>query len=198
LIHHGGSINVFNSLVAFLPHHELGFVCLHNHANSLIHKSLILNCIDELLDLEKVNWDSSLSSFMKSIPQQPNMNDTPEDDPSKPPSHSLASYLGAYLHPGYGTLSITLQDDLLYLNYGEYRAQLLHCLYETFKFRFNIFNFAEKVTFHSDENDKINRLSLKAEPTLPALIFDKRLSKQYTGIIDQAETEESSTMPLLK
>ncbi len=56
LIHHGGNIDGFTSLISFMPNENIGMIVLTNSGNTLLPIYLTNYIYDKLLGLENIDW----------------------------------------------------------------------------------------------------------------------------------------------
>lgn len=181
LVHHGGSINGYNALVAFLPDQQYGFVCLHNHSNPMVHKAIVLSAMDQLLDLPTVDWAAVLLPLMHEFEQQAERAKKHQPANTKPPTHDQSSYVGEYYHPGYGMVCVRQDGSQLVLQYGEFQCAMKHLHYNTFQIDFAQFNLVENITFHISSYGDINGLELVTDAALPATQFIKQATSELTS-----------------
>ncbi|MCB0639806.1 MAG: DUF3471 domain-containing protein, partial [Lewinella sp.] len=87
--------------------------------------------------------------------------------------HELADYAGVYLHPAYGEVTVSQENDQLQVQYYSVTVSLEHFHFETF-FGENEDGVVVKPTFITDANGKVVALEQVMEPMLPALRFDKQ------------------------
>jgi hypothetical protein len=94
-----------------------------------------------------------------------------------PPARPLAAYAGEYEHPGYGTLTITLNGGVLTPALGTMILSLAHRHYETFDLAWDEAGEQPVIyplTFLSDPDGDVNALTVRFEPLVERLRFDKR------------------------
>ncbi|NIN10265.1 MAG: DUF3471 domain-containing protein, partial [Gemmatimonadales bacterium] len=136
LVHHGGGIDGFISLLSFMPREKIGMIVLSNlSGNNPVPTIVTRGVFDRLLQLEPVDW-------MARVKEQQAKADEAEEAGDKAsakvegtaPSHPLADYAGNYEHPGYGLLSVKLGDSgELRASYQDTSAPLEHYHYDVFQ-----------------------------------------------------------------
>jgi hypothetical protein len=88
----------------------------------------------------------------------------------------LDAYAGDYEHPGYGTLSITVDGDTLRPHRGTMDLSLAHRHYETFDLEWHELSDQGHIfplMFLSDSDGEIAGLTLPFEPSVEPLRFDR-------------------------
>ncbi|KAI9750597.1 MAG: hypothetical protein M1835_001366, partial [Candelina submexicana] len=121
LITHGGGVDGFGALVAYLPRRQWGCVMMANTAgtSNILQQTLAFKLIDDVLDVpakERVDWDEQSEQGLqlgkmlirtakeRLYPVIPN--------PPLPHSLSLEKYQGTYSHPAYQNYTIVLAASL--------------------------------------------------------------------------------------
>jgi len=192
-VHHGGNIDGFSSLVAFLPQDNIGLVILTNQNASPLPAVVAYNVWDRLLGMDQVDWTTR-------IKQQRALTKASEEDAKKKgytaqrmgthPSHELAEYAGEYEHPGYGIVKIEFAGGALKIDYHGLGGVLAHFHYDVFevpKDEGNPFS-EEKVQFHSNMAGDIDSLGIPFEATLKDITFVK--------LGDRSMTQKTFLQPL--
>lgn len=116
-VQHSGDLPLYSSNTAFFPTDSIGIVVLVNKFNATVPELISSHIADRLLDLPYKNWSTLLwnlqnrrsSSGSSSSPAAPAVKDTTMPKMNLP----LNSYTGIYLHPGYGTIQVSLSGDKL-------------------------------------------------------------------------------------
>jgi len=178
-VHHGGNIDGFSALVAFLPDDGLGFVVLTNMNGSAYPEMILRTATDRILGLESRDW---IGDTAKRLGQAEDATKKAEEKkatrkvPGTKPAHPLADYAGVYAHPGYGQLTIDYADGRLSFTYNDIKTNLDHWHYETF----NGVKIADptfedgKLTFRTDVNGRVAAVAGAFEPTLDDIVFAKK------------------------
>ncbi len=192
-VHHGGNIDGFSALVAFLPQDNIGLVILSNQNGSPLPAVIAYNVWDRLLGLDPVDWTAR-------IKQQRAMTKASEEAAKQKgytvqvmgthPSHDLADYAGEYEHPGYGIVNIERSGDALKIDYHGLGGTLAHFHYDVFtvpKDEKNPFS-EQKVQFHSNLAGEIDGLGIPFESTLKNI--------EFTRLGDRAMTQKTFLQPL--
>jgi hypothetical protein len=97
--------------------------------------------------------------------------------PGAPAARPLSAYAGQYEHPGYGTLAITLDGDVLRPSLGTMDLSLAHRHYETFDLEWHELADEQVIiplTFLSSADGDVDALTARFEPLVEPLRFDRR------------------------
>lgn len=134
MLHHGGNIDGFSSLVSFLPDDATGLVVLTNMNGTFLPTVLALSLYDRLLGLEPLDWNERYEGIrdrLESAQEQQGAGSEPVAGTS--PSHPLEDYVAAYSHPGYGRLDVTGGTEGLVVRYHVLAMPLEHVHYDVFE-----------------------------------------------------------------
>jgi CubicO group peptidase (beta-lactamase class C family) len=192
-VHHGGNIDGFSALVAFLPDDKLGLVILTNQNGSPLPAVVAYNVWDRMLGMDQIDWTAR-------VKQQRAMTKASQDEAKQKgytiqrtgtrPSHELGEYAGEYEHPGYGIVKIEQAGGALKLDYHGMGGVLTHFHYDVFevpKDEANPFS-EEKVQFHTNLAGEIDALGIPFESTLKDITFVK--------LGDRSMTQKTFLQPL--
>lgn len=207
-IHHGGNIDGFSAMVAFLPDDGLGFVILTNKDGSAYPEMILRTATDRILGLETRDW---IGDTAKRLDEAESATKIAEEKkatrkvPGTKPAHPPADYAGVYAHPGYGLLTVDYTDGRLSFTYNDIKTNLDHWHFETF----NGVKIADptfedgKLTFRTDTNGRVAAVAGALEPTLDDIVFAKKpdprqsdpaFLQKYTGRYEM--TGETVTVSL--
>ncbi|MBN1137187.1 MAG: serine hydrolase [Anaerolineae bacterium] len=174
LVHHGGNIDGFSSLVSFIPGKGVGAVVLTNLNSTFLTYVVTFDLYDRLLDLGLVDWGPRLKGDMDAMlaaVEKGKEKSAAERRPDAPPSHPLADYAGRYEHPGYGPLTITLDDDRLTAHYNQFDLPGTHYHYDIFEFTLEREDLNLKAAFATDVQGRIASVSLPLEGNVQEILF---------------------------
>ncbi len=180
-LEHGGNIDGFSANVSFFPTDKIGIVVLSNQDGSAL-PTLVRNIItDEVLGLKKTDWVAYYTEKINAVKEQVKKKKEEEKTVANTkPSHDLIEYTGTYTNLGYGTFSIAVENDSLFANFTRKKAFLKHSYYDIFKpyEKKNTTVESESslaILFNFQTNDigDIASVSLKLEPTLEPIIFER-------------------------
>jgi CubicO group peptidase (beta-lactamase class C family) len=192
-VHHGGNIDGFSALVAFLPQENIGLVILTNQNASPLPAVVAYNVWDRLLGMDQIDWTARVKqqrAMTKSSEQEAKQKGYTAQRTGTHPSHELAEYAAEYEHPGYGIVKIDYANGALKLDYHGLGGVLSHFHYDVFevpKDDLNPFS-QEKVQFHTNLEGDIDSLGIPFESTLKDITFI-RLS-------DRSMTQKTFLQPL--
>lgn len=183
LVHHGGGIDGFISLLSFMPRKKMGMIVLTNLSGGNPVPTIITRYVyDRLLGLEPVDWNGRLKERQKkqreSEEEAKKKGYTPRKEGTRL-SHTLVEYAGEYEHPGYGVARVALGEEGLQLTFNRIESPLRHFHYDVFEVPEDPLNPFEKmkVMFLPNLQGDIDTLKLPLEPNVAEIVF-KRLPAQ--------------------
>jgi len=178
MVQHGGAIDGFNALVAFLPQKNIGAVILLNRGGTPLSVVIAYNVFDRLLGLDQVPWNQRFLDDQKkgeaSRDEAKKKGYTVRREGTKP-SHALAEYAGEYEHPGYGVVKIESEGDGLKLTHNRLSGPLNHFHYDVFEVAEDELNPLQrmKVSFATNLQGQIGSLSIPMELLLKEIVFER-------------------------
>ena len=184
-VHHGGNIDGFSALVAFLPDDKLGLVILTNQNGSALPAVVAYNVWDRMLGFDQIDWTARIKqqrALTKASEQDAKQKGYTIQKTGTHPSHELSEYAGEYEHPGYGMVKITQAGEALKLDYHGLGGVLTHFHYDVFevpKDEANPFS-REKVQFHTNLAGDVDSLGIPFESTLKDIVFAKLGDRSMT------------------
>lgn len=170
VLHHGGNIDGFSSMLTVIPEAGIAVVALTNLHGTPLRDFLPLRIFDELLGLEPLPWEArylelfeGIRSGMKTAKEHRAA--TTQDAPT---SHPLEAYAGRYTHPGYGVVTIRHQDGILVPEYNDNRIRMKHLQYDTFELEVEPFDEGQgmRVRFETDFDGEVSVLRVPFEPSV--------------------------------
>jgi CubicO group peptidase (beta-lactamase class C family) len=176
LIHHGGNIDGFSAMVAFLPRDNIGVVTIANLNASPLPQLVAYNVFDRLLELAEIPWSErahKLVDEQKAALEKGKETSSAERRPNTHPSHDLTEYAGVYHHPGYGRLTVTLVDDILSASINDLLLEVEHYHYDIFECVLNDWDLRVPASFITDVSGNIASVAIPLEPSTPAIVFTR-------------------------
>lgn len=179
LIHHGGAIDGFRAMITFMPDENVGTVVLTNVGDDAGFWSVTFQILDRVLGLEPLDWHERWKAYADKTKAA--QTKAAEEGVSKKvadtqPSHALDAYTGKYLHPGYGTFTVALQDGKLHGVYNNIDLTLEHYHYDIFEGK-NEVVFGRggglPVSFHTNFQGAVGSLSAPMEPNVKEIVFER-------------------------
>jgi hypothetical protein len=177
LAEHGGGIDGFQTECMLLPDDGIGVVVLTNVSVSAMAPVVAYRVLDELLGLEPIDWFSvfkpRLDAALGGLREAKGARHVVRDAPLPRP---LDAYTGEYRHPGYGTLSIAVEEGALRPRFGTMDLSLAHRHYETFDLEWHELgdeSHTFPLMFLSDPDGDITALTVPFEPSVGPLRFDR-------------------------
>ncbi|HME67813.1 MAG TPA: serine hydrolase [Streptosporangiaceae bacterium] len=178
LLEHGGGIDGFLTECMLLPDDGIGVAVMTNTTSSVMTPVVAYRILDELLGLEPLDWFSSFKPRYDTI--MAGMREARQARrvvPDAPLPRPLDAYAGEYEHPGYGTLTLTLEDGVLRPRLGTLDLSLAHRHYETFDLEWHELGDQSHpfpLMFLSDPDGDLTALTVPFESLIEAQRFDRR------------------------
>lgn len=178
IVQHDGSITGFSAMGAFLPDDDLGVVILTNkYGAGIFNNVLLYNIIDKMLDMDAIDWNGRYRDLINKFKELQNNQKSHMENGKKEnthPSHTLEGFTGEYTHPGYGKIYIKLEENMLKLQFNEFRKPLEHYHYDVFSFSMEEFGIPPiLINFIMDNNGDISSVSIPMEPAVKDIVFIK-------------------------
>jgi hypothetical protein len=179
LLHHGGNIDGFSAMIAFLPMDSVGMVILTNKngtgATSVVREAIV----DFMLGKDMIDWNTKrLIQVEKAMEAAEKVAE--EEDQNRVngtnPSHELSAYAGKYTHPAYGEAEVTKSDDQLMMKIPAGEFPLNHYHYDIFELDSPLGKL--KVNFITGKDGKIKEMGMPLEPSLEEDIVLKKLVEE--------------------
>jgi CubicO group peptidase (beta-lactamase class C family) len=177
MVMHSSGIDGFHAHCMLLPDDGIGVAVMANSSSSMMHLVLACRVLDELLGMEPVDLfsvlkprlDAAVTGIREARAARRVVSGATLPRP-------LSAYAGEYEHPGYGTVTITLDGDTLTPSFGTMALSLAHRHYETFDLEWHELGDQPHVfplMFLSDPDGDITALTVPFEPSLEPLRFDR-------------------------
>jgi CubicO group peptidase (beta-lactamase class C family) len=131
IVSHGGALG---SLVAFLPHDDIGYAIVTNLSTSLA-TVILYRALDQLLGLEPIDWRTRFledQGALRAEQARALAARRPRRREGTSPSHSLGEYAGEYASPLDGKAVVTASGANLRLSGLGLHAALEHFHHDTF------------------------------------------------------------------
>ncbi|MGH7171103.1 MAG: serine hydrolase [Gemmataceae bacterium] len=165
LLQHAGAIDGFRCHFTLVPKARLGIVLLCNLNQTRMNIALSNGLLDMLLELphrQQRDWNAIVHAAERKDDAEA---DKTERENQKhrhldtQPSRHLAGYIGAYEHPAYGTVRITLENGRLVWQWNRWSAALIHYHYDTFTLPVEKMG-APRVVFTLDAKGRVARMKV--------------------------------------
>jgi len=176
--HTGGWLG-WSTQMRLVPGRNLGIAVFTNTGGNSICPILINRICDHLAGKEPVPWLDRLRDLHRKAVTQQQSDEAAKPAARKPdtrPSHDLADFCGAYQHPAYGRVVITLDGEALHWAWRGTKSKLAHRNYDSFQlpYVFGDLNPDDLViTFTTDRDGNIAGLSAKLEPQVSDIVFTR-------------------------
>jgi CubicO group peptidase (beta-lactamase class C family) len=132
---HTGSINGMNALIGLLPDRGVGVYVLVNTGGAELRHALMYHVFDLFIGGSSRDWSAEmLALYRPPRVQAAATQASGRTQAVSPPSLPLERYRGEYMDPIFGTVTVTLRGDALYLTSElERRGTLTHRDYDAFQ-----------------------------------------------------------------
>lgn len=174
LVVHGG---YFGSQVYLLPEHKIGITYMPTLGGTPQGDIILYNLIDRLLGLDELPWAERKREEFKKNAEKARLEKSkvvPDKKEGTQISHPLDDFCGQFEHPGYGNILIQKNAEGLVVHEKERDYVLRHYHYDTFEFLSEEGDVEFKVTFHTDEKGTISSASVPFEPSIRAIVFERK------------------------
>ncbi len=182
-IHHGGNIDGFSSMLALLPDDGVGVVVLTNMDGTPVRDIITYNVFDRFIGGEQVAWSARYKADVKELEAagaRGKQKATSDRTRATRPSHRLDAYMGAYTHPGYGSIRIDLDGPRLRATYNGSDCMIKHYHYDIFDLTFERFDLTLKISFSTDVRGAISQVSVPFEPSVGDIVFNRAPDESMT------------------
>jgi CubicO group peptidase (beta-lactamase class C family) len=180
LVRHAGGLPGFRTSLVMLPERRLGAAALTNGSGHPVAEMLPLAVLDHLCGWSPSPWldraRADREDVTNSLASDGSIT-TPPRRSGTTPSHALDEYAGEFDHAAYGTITIRVLDDDLYLTTPGVESKLIHRHFDIFAFPpdpdlgFD----GMTVTFGYNRDGEIDRLAIPFEPLVPDIVFDRKV-----------------------
>jgi CubicO group peptidase (beta-lactamase class C family) len=175
LIQHGGNINGFAARTTWLPQDNIGIVILTNLDQNPVINTVTYYVCDRLLGLDEVPWNERMKekyAQAKEATAKAKEQIASDRKTGTKPSHPLEDYTGYFEHPGYGILSVEINDNRLTATHNSNIYTLEHYHYDIFV-EYELFDKPKLISFLTDTKGNISSLTVPLEPTVKEILFTR-------------------------
>lgn len=176
LIWHNGGVDGFKTIVSFIPEKRVGVVVVSNRFPSFAPEAIAYRVFEEVLGLEPLPWGDRYLEIEQAATT--GTKDTRERSVARSkdarPTHSLDEYAGAYVHPGYGTISFSVEGDELVADLHDLDVTLKHRHYNVWDALEPSLDLSIPFLFAIDLEGEIASVQAGLEPTVDPIVFDKQ------------------------
>jgi CubicO group peptidase (beta-lactamase class C family) len=178
-VQHGGNIDGFSALVTLFPREELAVVVLSNKNGTPLPSLITDHVVDRMLELPHRDWlGEAHTRLVASRAAASAATDrlAQERRTGTRPAFALTDYAGEYVHPGYGTVTVSHDGRRLVMQYNNITTPLQHWHYEVFSGLENpvdpSFN-RSKLQFSSDLRGRVDAVLVAMEAMVPPIRFER-------------------------
>jgi len=188
-VYHDGSSLGYATRMSFIPSKGFGFVLLSNmlgfENKNPVPWLVARNLEDRLLGLNQIDWHSRLKTKFEQTRQQQLEARKTKKQPvvaGTQPPHNLDDYVGCFEHPAYGLIRIKksapTSKALFDGEFNSFKSTLYHHQYDSFATPRDLPYVVDPlgsrvVTFHSNDQGDIDRLTTSMEAVLADATFTR-------------------------
>jgi len=136
VVQHGGNIDGMHALVGMMPEEDIGLVILTNRNPNSLTYAVMYRVFDAYLGVDETDWSAQLLARSDSL-QQGEQERRREVEESRvegtEPSLQLERMVGAYRHPMYGDVTVSMEEGLVIRRGPNFIGDLEHWHYDTFR-----------------------------------------------------------------
>ena len=174
LVHHGGNIDGFSTLVSFLPRAGIGLAVVANRMGSFLPTALSYTLYDQMLGLAELPWNERFAAIdAQARAGQRKAEEQRVARPAAAPSRPASDFAGVYHNPGYGRLQIVQEDDRLVATHHDLRYRLIHDQHAIFDFSWEDDDVSYKGIFATDLTGRISSVAIPFEPDTQPIVFQR-------------------------
>lgn len=173
LVHHGGNIDGFSTLVSLMPQQRLGIVVMTNREASFLPRALSYGLYDRLLDLAPAPWNERFDAMVALTKNGAQQAAKQRTERTSSQSRPLSDFVGSYQHPGYGTLQIESHNDELSATLHDLRYQVVPDAHTVFDFIADHDQTTYKSNFATDLTGRITSVAIPFEPMVKPINFER-------------------------
>ncbi len=118
-VQHSGDLPTYSSNTSFFLTDSIGIVVLVNKFNATVPELISSLLADRLLELPYKDWNRLLLALHKKRSADTGPLPTTGDTAKPVMNRPLVAYAGAYYHPGYGSITLSVIADKLYATHNE-------------------------------------------------------------------------------
>ncbi|MGM9638158.1 MAG: serine hydrolase [Butyricicoccaceae bacterium] len=177
VVHHGGTIDGYKSLVGYLPGEDVSFAVLTNLNRNQAPMALGYAVCDLALGLEPLDWCAKMQAEVErlaGLSADRNGALLARTENAVPFAHPLEGYCGSYFHGAYGEITVERGESGLTGRMGTAVFPLLPAGYESFIIDAREHGMVIPGMFVCDFDGKITAVEAKMEENLDAFIRFER------------------------
>lgn len=118
VVQHGGHIDGFIADQCFLPSEDFACIVLTNSEAPFGARTIRYSLLDAVLDSTAKDWVEDFADYHKQITQTAEAQKEIISDPNAPCPVTLEKICGEYHSPGYGAITVTTDNEILFLKLG--------------------------------------------------------------------------------
>jgi CubicO group peptidase (beta-lactamase class C family) len=181
---HGGYVHDVNSEVMLFPQDDIGIVSFTNFGFPTLARLMGQHAFDLLMGSDPTqSLTERLAQYESRVEETRKRMAAVHRVGNTTPSHSLDEYAGVYVHPGYGEMHVIRNGTELTLKRNDLELSLEHWHYDAWVARDcemffihvpHAFDRSNRMVFDTDVDGGIAGLSIRLEPSVAPIRFEKR------------------------
>jgi hypothetical protein len=192
IAYHGGDLPGFHSQVSMMPYDSIGVIVfvVGDHAAPL-YNVVSWNVYERLLGMSLTPWSERQNTIRlknKSASTQSRTKAGAGRVAGTHPSHPIGDYVGEFVNPAYGLLTITKGDTSLMFDFHKIRMPLSHFHYDRFDTPDDEYEGKYSVNFLTNPQGEIDRAEMSLDEAaiqftrrVPAELSKAETLRQYLG-----------------
>ena len=176
IVHHGGTITGYKSLVGFVPEKDFAFAVLTNQNNSQAPAALGYSFVDLLLGAGNADWNNRFMCFFKESTQKAKTlyDETRVRGKTVP---DISGCEGRYSNPAYGTLTVVEKRGQLFAQMLGSKMKMVPSVKDDFAIDTGLLRLAIPCKFVRENDGDATALLAKIESSLSEyIVFQKEKS----------------------
>lgn len=134
VIQHSGHIDGFIADQCFLPDEDFACTVLTNSEAPAGARSIRYMLLDAVLGAPSKDWVTDWADFVKKLQKKTEIQEKTISDPTVPCPVDLEQICGKYDNPGYGAISVSTDQNILFVQLGTLTLEGCHCRNQYFIF----------------------------------------------------------------
>jgi len=175
---HDGLLNGYQAKVGLLPRERTGIVILTNLMGHFVTTLILYHAFDRFLRLKPLSWPKRIRQKMADAQREQTAvrrKITGARAATARPSQPIRNYIGDYVHPGYGMMTIRLEKRELRADWHGISHRLRHSHHDVFELDRPLWSTREHLSFFTDAEGRIDRLAVPLEPEVDPIVFKRVL-----------------------
>lgn len=189
IVDHGGNLVGYSSQILVAPEDGIGIAVLTNLHGTALRDALPLVLLDALLDLEPLPWGERHreAEVAGRAGAKEVLAARADEASTEPPTRPLGDFAGAFEHPAYGTLTLTVDGDELVPDFHDLgdRIRIIHRGRDRFELFLTEFDSGMPLIPQLGRDDDIVGYAINIEPLVAPIVFTRQRPVASPDLIDR-------------